>query len=333
MNAKPKVYISKKIPGSVLEWLQQHCDCRMWEGQTVTSRSGLLEALRDVDGLMTTGGRIDAELLDAAPRLKVVSNISVGYNNFDIEAMKARGVIGTHTPHVLDETVADTVLALMLSVARRVPELDRFVKEGRWKKGVGLSDEHFFGLDVHHATAGIIGMGRIGEAIARRAVNGFGMKLLYTNRSRRPDMEERYGAVYAPLEELLRESDFVILMTPLTPETTRMIRREHFAMMKPSAFFINASRGQTVDEEALIEALRSGTIRGAGLDVFEMEPVQPDNPLLSMDNVVTLPHIGSATEKTRLDMAMLAARNLVAVLTGSGEAYVVKELQGLTAGR
>ncbi|CAG7629254.1 2-hydroxyacid dehydrogenase [Paenibacillus allorhizosphaerae] len=327
--SKPKIYITKRIPSEVLQYLEQYCDCRMWDGQGTPSRQGLLDELGSVEGLLTTGGPVNQELLDHAPKLRAVSSISVGYNHFDLEAMRARGVVGTHTPYVLDDTVADLVLGLMLSSARRITELDAFVKEGNWRKGAGLSEEDFFGMDVHHAKLGIIGMGRIGEAIARRAVHGFGMELLYYNRSRRPEAEEKYGAQYCGLETVLRESDFVVLMTPLSPKTERYIRKEHFAMMKPTAFFINASRGQTVDEAALIEALQTGQIRGAGLDVFEVEPVQPDNPLLRMPNVVTMPHIGSATAKTRFDMAMLAAQNLVAALTGGRPPHVVKELQSL----
>lgn len=328
-STKPKVYISRQVPEEVLAYLQQHCECSMWDGSGAASRAGLLAQLHDVEGLLTTGGPIDQELLDRAPKLRAVSNISVGYNNFDTEAMRDRGVIGTNTPYVLDDTVADLVMALMLASARRVAELDRFVKDGKWQRGIGLQEEALFGMDVHHATLGIIGMGRIGETVAKRAVHGFDMNLLYYNRSRRLGAEERYGAQYVSLEELLRESDFVLLMTPLTPQTKHFIRKEHFAMMKPTSFFINASRGQTVDEQALIEALQDGTIRGAGLDVFDPEPPKPDNPLLSMPNVVTLPHIGSATAKTRADMAMCAARNLVAALRGETPPNVVPELQML----
>lgn len=326
---KPKIYIAKPVEPEVLAYLEQHCDCNMWDGQGTASRQALLAELSDVEGLLATGVPINQELLDHAPKLKAVSSVSVGYNHYDIEAMKARGVLGTHTPTVLDDTVADLVLALMLSAARRVPELDAFVKQGKWQRGKGITDDMIFGLDVHHRTLGIIGMGRIGEAIAKRAVNGFGMELLYYNRSRRPEAEELYGAKYSSMEDLLQQSDFVVLMTPLTPETVHFIRKEHFDMMKPTAFFINASRGQTVDEQAMIEALESGRIRGAGLDVFDPEPPSPDNPLLRMSNVVTLPHIGSATTATRRDMAMLAAKNLVSALTGDAPQNVVKELQEL----
>ncbi|WP_282935388.1 D-glycerate dehydrogenase [Paenibacillus sp. RC67] len=327
MSHKPKILITRKIPAECLSYLKEHCECTLWEEEGSIPRNQLLEQIKDYEGLLLSGTSIDAELLDRAPRLKAVSSISVGYNHFDIDEMKARGVIGTHTPYVLDDTVADLVLALMLSSSRRIAELDAFVKKGNWRRGA-VREEHLFGMDVHHATLGIIGMGRIGEAIAKRAVRGFDMNLLYYNRSRKPDVEERFGAEYRSLEDLLTESDFVVLMTPLTPETVRFIRKEHFEMMKPSAFFINASRGQTVDEQALIEALRNGTIRGAGLDVFDKEPISPDNPLLQLDNVVTVPHIGSATVKTRNDMAMVASQNLVGALTG-GKAYVVPELQYL----
>jgi gluconate 2-dehydrogenase len=259
--------------------------------------------------------------------LKVVSSISVGYNHFHIEDMKAANVIGTHTPYVLDDTVADLVLALMLSAGRRVAELDAFVKQGKWQKGQ-VKETELFGMDVHHATIGIIGMGRIGEAIAKRAVHGFDMKLLYYSRSRKPEVEERFNAKFCTLEQVLEQSDYVVLMTPLTPETEHFIGREQLKLMKPSAFFINASRGATIDEQALIEALQNGTIRGAGLDVFEQEPTAVDNPLLKMPNVVTLPHIGSATDQTRFEMAMSAARSLVGALTG-GKAHVVPELKEL----
>ncbi|WP_028548276.1 2-hydroxyacid dehydrogenase [Paenibacillus sp. UNC451MF] len=327
MTHKPKILITRKIPAECLSYLEEHCDCTQWEGEGSLPREQLLEQIKDYDGLLLSGTSVDSELLERAPRLKAVSSISVGYNHFNIEDMKAREVIGTHTPYVLDDTVADLVLALMLASARRVAELDSFVKQGKWKRGA-VREEHLFGMDVHHATLGIIGMGRIGEAIAKRAVHGFDMNLLYYNRSRKPEIEERFGAQYCTLEKLLQESDFVVLMTPLTPETVQFIRKEHFEMMKPSAFFINASRGQTVDEQALIDALSNGTIRGAGLDVFEKEPISPDNPLLQLDNAVTVPHIGSATVKTRNDMAMVASRNLVGALTG-GQAYVVPELQYL----
>lgn len=314
---KPKVYATYPIATEVEAFMSEHCDIRIWDGEGRVPQEVLLKEIADVEGLYTSGGsasRIDEELLSHAPNLKVVSNVSVGYNNFDIEAMRERQVMGTNTPHVLDETVADLAFALILSTARRIVELDRFVKEGNWKPTTGYRKT--YGTDVHSSTLGIIGMGRIGEAIARRAKFGFNMDVLYHNRSRKPDAEEKYGAQYCDIASLLTKSDYVLLMIPLTQETFQMIGEKEFKLMKKSAIFINVSRGQTVDEQALIDALETGEIHGAGLDVFEKEPVEADNPLLKMSNVVTVPHIGSATAKTEAAMSMRAAENLVAVLTG-----------------
>jgi gluconate 2-dehydrogenase len=327
MSAKPKVLITQNVHENIKAYLEENCDCTFWEQEGSMPRAQMLEALKDTEGVLLSGSPVDAELIGRAPKLRAVSSASVGYNHFDTELMKAKGIIGTNTPYVLDGTVADLVLALMLSAGRRVAELDAFVKAGKWQKGAVKGTE-LFGTDVHHSTIGIIGMGRIGEAIAKRAVNGFDMDLIYYSRSRKPEVEERYGAKFRSLEDLLKESDYVVIITPLTPETQHMIGKEQFKLMKPSAFLINASRGATVDEQAMIEALQNGTIRGAGLDVFEVEPTPADNPLLKLPNVVTLPHIGSATDKTRYDMAMLAAKNLVGALTG-GKAYVVEELKEL----
>lgn len=312
--SKPKVYITLPVAKEVEEYIAKHCEVRKWERKEAIPRDMLLKELADIDGLMTTGRRITENLLNHAPKLKVVSNVSVGYNNFDLEAMKKRNVIGTNTPHVLDETVADLAFGLILASARRIAELDRFVKEGKWERENG--DDPFMGVDVHHATLGIIGMGRIGEAIARRAKFGFNMDVLYYNRNQKPEVEKEVGVTYSHFEDLLKESDFVLLMTPLTPETRHLIGEKEFKLMKKTAIFINVSRGQTVDEQALITALRNKEIHGAALDVFDQEPVEKDNPLLQMPNVVTTPHIGSATQKTSDAMAMRAAQNMVAVLTG-----------------
>lgn len=321
---KPKVYITRDIPEDVESYIAEHCSYSKWEHEESIPRDHLLASLKDAEGLLTSGGKIDAELLEHAPLLKAVSTISVGYNNFDLEAMKARGIIGTNTPEVLNDTVADLVMALILSAARRVTELDRYVKDGLWKQG---DDEVLFGLDVHHKTLGIIGMGEIGEAVAHRGKWGFGMNVLYHNRNRKTDAEHTLGAEYRDLDDLLQESDFIVLMTPLTTATRHMIGKREFSLMKPTAIFINASRGATVDESALISALHNRSIFGAGLDVFDFEPVLPDNPLLKMPNVVALPHIGSATKQTRYDMAMLAAQNLVDALYGRTPPNVVRELK------
>ncbi|WP_020616754.1 2-hydroxyacid dehydrogenase [Paenibacillus daejeonensis] len=321
---KPKVYVAARLPEEAEAYLAQHCEVSKWGGERSITTEQLAQEAQAAEGILLTGVGVDEALLEKLPNLKVVSNMSVGYNNFSIDAMKRKGVIGTHTPYVLDATVADLVFALILSVSRRIAELDRFVRAGRWVKG---SDVNLFGTDVHHTTLGIIGMGRIGEAIAQRGKLGFDMNVVYHNRSRKPDTEERLDITYLELDELLEQSDFVVLMTPLTKDTEGYIGAEAFAKMKQTAFFINASRGQTVDEAALIEALRTGAIAGAGLDVFDQEPVSADNPLLQMDQVVLVPHIGSATAATRFDMAMLAARNLVEALRGGEDVHIVKELQ------
>ncbi len=321
---KPSVFIDRQIPSEVEAYIAEHCVVDKWEGLTPIPRQLLLEKIANANGLLTAGAKIDSELLKQAPHLKVVSSISVGYNHFDLAAMKERGIIGTHTPHVLDDTVADLAFALLLGTARRVAELDRYVKEGQWKTGDGIK---LFGTDVHHAKLGIIGMGRIGEAVARRAKFGFEMDVVYYNRSRKPEAEEKLGVRYAPLNELLAASDFVVMLAPLTAETTKLIGRKQFQLMKSTSIFINISRGQTIDEEALIEALQAGTIAAAGLDVFEKEPINADHPFLKMANVLTLPHIGSATTQTRFDMAMLAAQNLVSGVTGQTAPNIVDELK------
>lgn len=323
---KPKVFVARPIPKEVEAYIAQHCDLKKWESPETISRDRLLEEISEVEGLLTSGHRIDRELLDSAPKLRVVCNSIVGYNNFDLEAMRERKVLGTHTPTVLDDTVADLIMGLMLATARRITELDAYVKAGNWKKG---DVEVLYGSDVHHKTLGIIGMGRIGEAIAKRAYNGFGMKVLYHNRHRKPEAEMQYAAEYVAMEELLRQSDFVALMTPLTPGTEGMMGENEFRMMKKTAIFINASRGKTVNEPALIRALDEGWIHAAGLDVFDKEPVDSDNPLLRMSNVVALPHIGSATAQTRFDMVMLAAQNLVKTMQGEQPSNVVPELHDL----
>lgn len=321
---KNKVYIANPIPKYVEEYIGKYCEYQIWNGDSKITRDKLLENVKDVDGLIVFGHKIDEELLSAAPKLKVVSNLSVGYDNFNIEEMKKRGVVGTNTPYVLDDTVADLIFALILAKSRRVVELDKYVRQGNWEKDI---EKTHFGLDVHGATLGIIGMGNIGEAVATRGKFGFGMDILYHNRTRKPQAEKELGAKYCSLEEVLRKSDFIVLMTPLTEDTKELIGYKEFDMMKETAIFINGSRGQTVNEEALINALSNKKIFGAGLDVFYKEPVDVNNPLLKMDNVVVLPHIGSATGKTRDEMAMLAAENMVKALKGEMPPTMVKEFK------
>jgi len=324
---KPAVFVSHPVPQTVRAYLERHCNCVVWEGGKPVPRQIILEGVRDAEGLLTVGGRIDEELLAHGPKLRVVSNISVGYDNLDIPALRRRGVIATHTPGVLDDTVADLILALMLSAARRVPELDRYVKSGAWRKE---DEENLFGIDIHHTTLGIIGMGRIGGAVARRARRGFEMRVVYHNRRRKEALEQELGVEYCDVNTLLETSDFVLLMVPLTPDTVGFMGEAEFARMKPSAIFINASRGQTVDQEALVRALEAGEIRGAGLDVYEREPLPGDSPLAAIPQVVTLPHIGSATARTRQAMAELAAQNLVAALRGETPPNLVPEFADTT---
>ncbi len=321
---KPKVLINQQLPAEVLDYIGEHCEHNVWNSEVPMTRAQVLEQISEVQGLFVSGEKIDEELLAHAPKLKVVSTASVGYNNFELADMKRHGIIGTHTPYVLDDTVADLIIGLMLASARRIPELDRYMRAGKWEKGAGRS---LFGTDVHHKTLGIIGMGRIGEAVAKRAVHGFDMQVLYANRRPNPSAEARVGAQFCSMDELLHQADFVLLMVPLTDSTYRLIGEKQFAMMKPSAIFINASRGQTVDEQALVRSLKTGTIQAAGLDVFEQEPIDPQNPLLQLDNAVLVPHIGSATAATRLEMAMLAAKNLVLGVQDQIPPNVVPELQ------
>ncbi|SDM43004.1 D-glycerate dehydrogenase [Bacillus sp. OK048] len=310
---KPKIIVYKKVDKKVLELIEETCEVIYFEKLDSQNYPLFLEELKDASGLIGSGLKVDHKFLEQAPQLKIVCNIAVGYDNLDLTALAERGIMATNTPDVLNDTVADTIMGLILATARRMPELDQWVKTGQWKSGLG---EKWFGVDVHHKVLGIIGMGGIGSAVAKRAHYGFDMEILYHNRSRNSEAEQKYGATYCSLEELLKKSDFVCLMTPLTPETINLIGKREFELMKDTAIFINASRGKTVDEEALIYALQKGQIYGAGLDVFVQEPVNMDNPLLTMSNVVTLPHIGSATYETRFKMAMTAATNLVTGLQG-----------------
>jgi glyoxylate/hydroxypyruvate/2-ketogluconate reductase len=322
--SKPRVFIVKRVSKEAEEHIAKFCDYEKWDAEEDISREVLFHKLADKDGLIQSGIKIDEELLKHAPNLKVVSNISVGYNNFDLEAMKKRNIIGTNTPYVLDDTVADLIFGLMLATSRRIVELDKYVKANEWKP---RDEKNLFGLDVHHATLGIIGMGRIGEAVAKRAKLGFDMEVLYYNRNRKPEVEEKLGVKYCDFDALLEKSDFIVLMTPYTKETYHLIDTKEFNKMKNTAVFINASRGQTVNENALIEALQNNKIFGAGLDVYEQEPIRTDSPLLRLPNVVTLPHIGSATDKTRADMSMSAADNLVKAVLGEIPSGIVPELR------
>ncbi|MGP4040524.1 2-hydroxyacid dehydrogenase [Gracilibacillus sp. D59] len=320
---RKKVLVTEPIPETVKNYLQEHVELTTWDSPEQMPREQLLNTIGSFHGLITVKDSIDDELLQRADQLEVVSNISVGYDNFDVNALKRSQVIATHTPYVLDETVADLIFGLILSSARRIIELDQYVKQGKWVKAV---DAPLFGHNVHHKKLGIIGMGRIGEKVARRAKLGFEMDVTYYNRSRKEKIEAELGLLYQDIDVLLQESDFILLMTPLTKETLHLIDATAFEKMKDSCFFINASRGKVVDEAAMIKALQEKKIAGAGLDVFEQEPVDPNNPLLKMDNVVTLPHIGSATAETREEMKFFAAKNMLQGLNEEQPEAVIKEL-------
>lgn len=322
--AKPKVYIAKEVSKEVEDYIGEFCDYEKWESDKRITREELLDKLSDKEGVFLSGIKIDEELLQKASKLRVVSDVSVGYDNFDLKIMKEKNIIGTNTPYVLDNTVADLIFGLILSTARRISELDKYVKNGMWK---AEDDKNLFGVNVHNTTLGIIGMGRIGEAVAKRGKFGFDMDVIYYNRNRKPEVEERLGVKYCDFQSLLQKSDFILVMTPLTKNTYHLIDFDEFNMMKETTVFINASRGEIVNEQALIEALENKKIFGAGLDVYEKGIVDSNNSLLKMPNVVTLPHIGSAVEKTRNDMAMLAAKNLVEALLGETPVNMVPELK------
>ncbi|MFZ7944561.1 MULTISPECIES: 2-hydroxyacid dehydrogenase [Bacillaceae] len=311
---KRKVIAYNFVLTEALKKLEDKFEVEIFDGIDPKTDTSFLVALKEVEGIVGLALPVDQEFLDLAPNLKIVSNNSTGYNNLSIEEMTKRGVMGTNTPGVLENTTADAIFGILLAAARRIPELDHFVKTGNWKQH--LTTEQY-AIDVHHKTLGIIGMGKIGSAIAKRAHFGFDMNILYHNRSRNASAEERYNATYCDLDTLLKEADFVCLMTPLTPETENLIGEREFKLMKNSCIFVNGSRGKTVDETALIEALRNKEIHGAALDVFRTEPIQPDHPLLQFPNVVTTPHIGSSTHETELKMANLAVENLLAGLTGN----------------
>lgn len=309
---KPKILVSRAIFPEVIERLGTDYDVDYHDRDSALPPDQLAARLADKDGAITLlSDRIDAAALAGAKRLKAVCNVAVGYNNFDLAAITQAGVMATNTPGVLNDTTADTAWALLLASARRIVGADKWVRAGQWT-GWKFHDD-WFGSDVHHATLGILGMGRIGQAVARRA-SGFDMRVIYHNRNRLgPDQEA--GARWFGMAELLSQSDFLVLLLPYSPAVHHIIGAAEIAQMKPTAHLINIARGGIVDDGALIEALRQRRIAGAGMDVFENEPAL-DPRFFGLDNVVLTPHIGSSTRATRLAMASLAADNLVAALTG-----------------
>ncbi|MES2955994.1 MAG: D-glycerate dehydrogenase [Pseudomonadota bacterium] len=307
--SKPKILVARAIFPEIISRLEQHFEVEANQSDGIWSKAELTDKLKDKDGAFTTGGdRIDAEVLAVCPRLKICANMAVGYNNFDLDAMTAAGVLATNAPDVLTETTADFGFALLMATARRVTESEHFLRAGKWNK---WSYDMFAGSDIHGSTLGVLGMGRIGQGIAKRGAHGFGMKVIYHNRSRLDAaMEAECKASYVSKEELLKTADHVVLVLPYSPASHHTIGAAELALMKPTATLVNIARGGIVDDAALAKALRDRTISAAGLDVFEGEPkVHPD--LLTVSNVVLTPHIASATVPTRMAMANLAVDNLI----------------------
>lgn len=327
---KLKVLITRQVFPEIVEFLSRQFDVTVNDSDAIMNASELGSRMAPMDGALTCiTEKIDAALLDRCPRLRVVSNIATGYNNIDLKACSARGVMVTNTPGVLEDTTADLTFALLLAAARRVTEAEAWLRAGAWHKAFAL--QQLAGCDVHHATLGIIGMGRIGQAIARRA-HGFDMRVLYHNRSRlATEQESRLKVSWRmDMDGLLAESDFVIVMVPYSQATYHIIAARELTLMKPSAILINTARGGVVDDAALIAALKAKRIAGAGIDVFENEP-KIDPAFLDLKNVVLTPHIGSATLATRMKMATLAAENLSAALAGNVPPNLVNK--DVTTGR
>ena len=315
----PRVYVTRHLPQPALDLLSQHTRMEVWPGELPPPREELLRQAGEIDGLLALlTDRVDAALLDAAPRLRVVSNYAVGYDNVDLAAATARGVLVTNTPDVLTETSADFAVALMFAAARRVGEGEAYVRAGKWKT---WGPETLLGQDIHGATLGLVGLGRIGQAVARRAV-GFGMRILYHSRTRRPELEAAYGLVHVPVDQLFAESDIISLHCPLNEETRHLVDRDALERFKPNAILVNTARGPVIDTQALVEVLRRKSLVAA-LDVTDPEPLPADHPLLAQPNVLVTPHIASATVGTRLRMAQIAVENLLAALRGERPRFLV----------
>jgi lactate dehydrogenase-like 2-hydroxyacid dehydrogenase len=308
-----RIVVTRKPPGDAADRLAEHGEVWMWPHDSEIDRRVLEREIARASGLycMLTD-RIDGELLDAAPDLRIISTMAVGVDNIDLDACHARGIAVGHTPDVLTDSTADMAWALLMASSRRIEEAIGYVKGGHWGR---WEPETLLGLDVSHTTVGIVGMGRIGKKVARRA-SGFDMEILYTSRSSYEDVEQEYGATRVSLEDLLERSDHVVVCAPLTDETRGMIGRDALGRMKTTANLVNIARGPLVDTDALYEALTTGQIRCAGLDVIDPEPIPADHPIVALENCTVIPHLGSATRRTRVAMADLAADNLIAGLAG-----------------
>ncbi len=310
---KPKVYVTRLLPKPAMDKIHSFCEAEVWEGELPPPRDTLLEKVRDVKGLVSLlTDKVDAELMNGAPNLKVVSNYAVGFDNIDVAEATNRGIIVGNTPGVLTDTTADFAFTLMMAAARRVAEADRTVRAGKWKTWGPMV---LLGQDIHGATLGILGLGRIGQAVARRA-KGFDMKLLYYDAVRQKQSEEELGIQFVEFDRLLADSDFITIHINLTPENYHLMGAKQFDKMKKTSILVNTARGQIVDNMALYEALRDRKIAYAALDVTDPEPLPAEHPLLTLDNVIVVPHIASASVATRTKMALMAADNLIAGLKG-----------------
>ncbi len=320
---KPKVFITRQIQSEGLRMLEPFCDIGLWEEDRPIPKQVLLDKVKGIRGLISMlSDPIDQEVITSAPALKVVANFGVGFDNIDVACCTREGIRVGNTPDVLTDATADLAFTLLLTLARRIEEGARYVREGRW---LSYSPTLFLGKDLSETTLGIIGFGRIGQAVAKRA-KGFGMQVIYANPSRKPEAEERIGARCAFFNELLERSDFISLHCPLTPKTNRLIGEKEFERMKKEVILVNTARGKIVDTDALIKALRTGRIAGAALDVTEPEPLHGDHPLLKLDNCLVVPHIGSATTRTRSRIAEMSAKNILAGLNGEKLPYPVNTI-------
>ena len=312
--SKSKVYVTREIPERGLKMIKESFDTEVWPEYGPPPKEVIIEKIRNVDAIVSLlSDKIDTEVFDVAPKLKIVAQIAVGFDNIDIREATKRGIYVTNTPEVLTETTADFAWALLMAVARRVVEADRYVRTGKWK--VSWHPSMLLGRDVHDATIGVVGAGRIGSSVAKRAKD-FNMKILYYDVVSRPELEKELGAKSVDLSTLFKESDFISIHVPLTKQTYHMINEEKLGLMKKTAYLINNSRGAVIDEKALYRALKEEWIAGAGLDVFEREPTPVDNLLLKLDNIVVAPHISSSSHETRSRMAEMVAENLIAFFEG-----------------
>ncbi len=311
--AEFKVFVTRRLPGPGLEKLEEIADVEVNPEDRVLSNEELIEGVTGKDGVISLlNDKIDAQVMDSSERLKVISNYAVGFDNIDLKATTERGIYVTNTPGVLTESVADLTWTLILGVARRIVEADQFIRNGEWR---GWAPNLMLGNAVYGKTLGIVGLGRIGEAVARRA-KGFNTRIMYYDVVRKENLEKELELIYVDLENLLKEADYVTLHVPLIPSTHHMIGEKELKLMKQTAYLINTSRGPVVDEKALYDCLKNSVISGAGLDVFEKEPIDRDNPLIGLNNTILLPHVGSGTFETRITMANLAVENLMVVLQG-----------------